>query len=861
MSGIPIYLRLKPFIGITSDGKTNNIKIASDDEIEVTGPKNFLNSSSTGSRFTFTKIFNEETSQLKVFRHTAESLVDNVLAGNDSSVFTVGPSGSGKSFTTLGSATQPGLLVYSLHKAFEAIKSMDDNAENTDSQMKSSYLNILQQHYGSLFVAGPGMKTTISTIKTPKQSGKKHFISLNIFELYTDTVVDLLESECDNYTLRKTRSMRIGSSKEIVTDSKDGKVKPSGLIYYCVHDINDAQKLINKAIKKRHVSSTEMNLQSSRSHIFIYVNFHQVGVQENDTEATVISSRLTVADLAGSERLKSTKTTSQRKEGNITNLSLSELGRVLQTISSLKKPLKESDKAILRSSKMTRLLFADYLGNKNHRLIILVNIDPFADSKIIASVLRIIKPADRYLNTESVKDTPSSATTSPSKTKVMMASTVHKPSTQLRLVQSPGSITRNAISRLTQSTQASQARIVSPSHRETSSMSKRISPSKINKSPIRLNVSPSKVNTSPTKVNTSPIRLDTTNTSTLERVDTSGVKMSRSPTRLIRTGSLARTQNSELRDKVGLLEQEVEVLKGYLEQANEYIAQNEFRIRQDAAQEYAIIIESIEKNHRELMDKFEATNIKSTDERIEMLEKEMKEEIEKLRQDNRDLLKENSKTTTNYEQLLFKHEMDLKALRELESQIHNFNNDNIKLKHENLKLKTEVEKLRKWKSDHIGFIGHTNDFEQIKEALAKRYEMKIKDYDSKINSLSEKLKMETERNIIMTNEFHHQEPNAQINSNINLAKNDISAYFDKNVNANNDLGVKKRANSKRQKTRKSDNVLRESLDTSINILPQQLKPIKKSKHSKKATGESKKSGKRALKKPKKLVMYEENENF
>lgn len=121
--------------------------------------------------------------------------------------------------------------------------------------------------------------------------------------------------------------------------------------------------------------------------------------------------------------------------------------------------------------------------------------------------------------------------------------------------------------------------------------------------------------------------------------------------------------------------------------------------------------------------------------------------------------------------------------------------------------------------------------------------------------------METERNIIMTNEFHHQEPNAQINSNINLAKNDISAYFDKNVNANNDLGVKKRANSKRQKTRKSDNVLRESLDTSINILPQQLKPIKKSKHSKKATGESKKSGKRALKKPKKLVMYEENENF
>ncbi|GMM38187.1 hypothetical protein DASC09_055260 [Saccharomycopsis crataegensis] len=816
-NGIPTYLRLKPFVGSSRKDSHSNVKVIDGHSIEIRDGS----PTKTIPTFGFNRVFNSDTSQFKLFKSIGESLVNNVLKGNDSSIFTIGPSGSGKSFSTIGNTSHPGMLVYSLKQIFDKLGSLNGTMEST---VKRCYLQHLAEYYGDSFVYNGQANVS----KSSSLLSKKYFVTLNIFELWKDSIIDLLATG-DNHPKR-----------DIFIDSKDGKIRPVGLMYKHVEDLTEAQKIANSAIKKRHISRTEMNKSSSRSHIFININVHEISYGQ------VTTSRLNIVDLAGTERLRSTVDHLQRKEGNVTNASLSELGRVLQTISSLKKPLKESDKSILRTSKMTRLLLHDYLGNETHKLTILVNIDPFVNAKIILSVLNIIKPVENIINSESIKDT-SFYSMSRSPGELYSNKSTTGSASQVRLVQSPGTTTRSAIVNRT-----------SPQRKFVASSS--------STSPVKLIHSPIKIESSSFNNTTDSNKFDSTSTTT----NSSTSSLLRSPTRFIRHNKV----NSELKQKITALESEVQTLKSQLSASAQYMAEMEFSIRQEAAKEYSEIISNIEENHRKLLQQFEETNIKTTDDKLEMLVKDSKEEIHRLRKDNRDLLKENSAAVTKYEQLLFKKQMDNKALMNLEQQINNFNNDNIRLDHENKKLREELS--GKYSNSPSPIKSMSKDYavelDQLRQSFILEHEKTVKEFQGKMAGLVDKLRLKTEKNRLLNEKIQKlqggkignsliYEDSKETLQRVNSLKESLQRSNSK------DSGFQKNKNYKRKSNRINPGVLRKSLDTSINIMPETFKPAKKtSKTSKNTISKTtitkgqpvpyKKKTKKVLRKPKNYVVYE-----
>jgi kinesin family protein 1 len=91
--------------------------------------------------------------------------------------------------------------------------------------------------------------------------------------------------------------------------------------------------IVFAAIENRMVRSTNMNADSSRSHLIFTIEFTQTQTSENTGRQTSSFSKLNLVDLAGSERARTTGTSGDGlREGANINRSLSTLGRVISTL-------------------------------------------------------------------------------------------------------------------------------------------------------------------------------------------------------------------------------------------------------------------------------------------------------------------------------------------------------------------------------------------------------------------------------------------------------------------------------------------------------------------------------------------------
>ena len=132
----------------------------------------------------------------------------------------------------------------------------------------------------------------------------------------------------------------------------------------------EAKNLILMGLKSRHVAATEMNAESSRSHLLFSI-FLTTSFINSKGSAVEKTSRLHLIDLAGSERQKKTKAQGERiKEACMINKSLSTLGNV---INALVENYEGKNKYIpFRDSKLTYFL-KDSLGG-NSKTTIVANI-------------------------------------------------------------------------------------------------------------------------------------------------------------------------------------------------------------------------------------------------------------------------------------------------------------------------------------------------------------------------------------------------------------------------------------------------------------------------------------------------------
>ncbi|KAF9592793.1 hypothetical protein IFM89_017363 [Coptis chinensis] len=155
---------------------------------------------------------------------------------------------------------------------------------------------------------------------------------------------------------------------EIRSCTSNGGLSLPDAKMYVVKSSADVLSLMKLGELNRFVSSTAMNIQSSRSHSVLTVH-----VNGKDTSGSILRSCLHLVDLAGSERVDKSEVTGDRlKEAQHINKSLSCLGDVITALA------QKNSHIPYRNSKLTQLL-QDSLGG-HAKTLMFAHVSPEADS-------------------------------------------------------------------------------------------------------------------------------------------------------------------------------------------------------------------------------------------------------------------------------------------------------------------------------------------------------------------------------------------------------------------------------------------------------------------------------------------------
>jgi len=176
-----------------------------------------------------------------------------------------------------------------------------------------------------------------------------------LVEMYKTDLVDLLAST------KKTARLEI---------RKDPRTGDTGIVNVEERFVDSSKqllKLLKDGSERRSVASTEMNKESSRSHLIL-----SISIELFDSRAqTVTCGKIRLCDLAGSERPKRSGATNETlREAIEINKALTALGDVIEALSrgASRGPVP------YRNHKLTQLL-SDSLGG-NAKTLMFVNVSP-----------------------------------------------------------------------------------------------------------------------------------------------------------------------------------------------------------------------------------------------------------------------------------------------------------------------------------------------------------------------------------------------------------------------------------------------------------------------------------------------------
>ncbi|KAI9575996.1 kinesin heavy chain [Glossina fuscipes] len=259
-----------------------------------------------GKVYLFDKVFKPNASQEKVYNEAAKSIVTDVLAGYNGTIFAYGQTSSGKTHTmegVIGDSVKQGIIPRIVNDIFNHIYTMEMNLE--------------------------------------------FHIKVSYYEIYMDKIRDLLDVSKVNLSVHedKNRVPYVKGATERFVSSPD-----------------DVFEVIEEGKSNRHIAVTNMNEHSSRSHSVFLINVKQ----ENLENQKKLSGKLYLVDLAGSEKVSKTgaEGTVLDEAKNI-NKSLSALGNVISALADGNKT-----HIPYRDSKLTRILQESLGGNARTTIVI-----------------------------------------------------------------------------------------------------------------------------------------------------------------------------------------------------------------------------------------------------------------------------------------------------------------------------------------------------------------------------------------------------------------------------------------------------------------------------------------------------------
>ncbi|XP_076950924.1 kinesin-like protein KIN-8B [Bidens hawaiensis] len=252
-------------------------------------------------RYAFDYAFAPDSKNADVYERSISSTISGVVHGLNATVFAYGSTGSGKTYTMVGTEGDPGLMVLSLHTIFNFIK----NDKSSDVfEVTCSYL-----------------------------------------EVYNEVIYDLLEKSSGHLELRE--------------DPEQGIIV-AGLRCIKVNSADKILELLNLGNSRRKTDNTDANETSSRSHAVLEITV--LRKQKRKYHNQVIRGKLALVDLAGSERASETNNGGQKlRDGANINRSLLALANCINALG--KQHKKGLAYVPYRNSKLTRILKVGLSGN------------------------------------------------------------------------------------------------------------------------------------------------------------------------------------------------------------------------------------------------------------------------------------------------------------------------------------------------------------------------------------------------------------------------------------------------------------------------------------------------------------------
>jgi len=262
-----------------------------------------------GTKYAFDAVF-LPGSQDEVF-NDCKDLVQSAVDGYNVTLFAYGQTGAGKTFTMYGSKGQEGVAPRTIHELFRVME---------EGKSRCNYT-----------------------------------VMCSMLELYRNDLVDLLSK--GNPALSK-------SKLNLKTD-KAGAVIVENLTEEACETADELSKLLERGNEQRTVAATEMNSESSRSHLVLMIKVVSVNKETKEQQR----GKILMVDLAGSERLKKSSAEGEAQQEAIEiNKSLTALGDVIEGLTKKQKVI------AYRNHKLTQLM-QDSLGG-SAKTLMFVNCSP-----------------------------------------------------------------------------------------------------------------------------------------------------------------------------------------------------------------------------------------------------------------------------------------------------------------------------------------------------------------------------------------------------------------------------------------------------------------------------------------------------
>ncbi|EDW17290.1 kinesin-like protein KIF23 [Drosophila mojavensis] len=394
---VNVFCRVRP---LQSEGDLTCLRVKNSTTIAINPQDQLLqhhqkqqNGAQRELQYIFKHVFQPDATQQEVFAAVAQPLVENLVRGRNSLLFTYGVTGSGKTYTMTGNARHRGIMPRCLDLLFRTISDYQakkfvfkpDRLNGFEILSEEDALLERQQEMNQRFAGAgrfafrrkdsdPEIASQASVEPSPLtvlDEDNMYSVFITYVEMYNNSVYDLLEDSGVQKSLQC----------KIIREDANHQMFVHGVTEVEVKTVEDALDVFHMGQKRKRMGNTILNAESSRSHSVFNIRLVQAptdcqGERVIQDKHTITVSQLSLVDLAGSERSSRTKNTGVRlrEAGNINN-SLMTLRTCLEYLRENQQlpPNVPPKKIPYRDSKITHMFKNYFDGEGQVSMIVCIN--------------------------------------------------------------------------------------------------------------------------------------------------------------------------------------------------------------------------------------------------------------------------------------------------------------------------------------------------------------------------------------------------------------------------------------------------------------------------------------------------------